>query len=375
MWLGLDDTDSLDGGCTTYTFYKLLKDLPCEYKEPRLTRLWPFAARRTRGNAALSVELDCDDSIVDWLDEYWNKHIVPLKGKTGESQHSTRKQYPSDPGMVLFKEQPDETHYWNAVRKEATYIEGGHQWGGNGRIGAAASCAWKGDNATWEGIGWSKEKTEISELALTQVESIEGTFLCRDPRTKRGLLSPRGNSPVAFGVRATSKSVAEEATKIIIDGHPNIDSHLIFKTNQATGDHIENTGICKIEDVSKLKGGHVIINDKLLCFADSGKMNTLCQSLEIGDEIEYLGLEFENKTHLEAIKIVNATEKTRPICNCGTRMKSLGKGQGSRCPRCKSKTDTKFIYSKRENMPQGWVQPPYDKRRHLAKDLSGDHKC
>ena len=64
MWLGLDDTDSLDGGCTTLVFHELLDALPCEYGEPRLTRLWPFAARRTRGNAALSVEIFADENII-----------------------------------------------------------------------------------------------------------------------------------------------------------------------------------------------------------------------------------------------------------------------------------------------------------------------
>ena len=102
MWLGLDDTDSLDGGCTTLVFHQLLDALPCEYGEPRLTRLWPFAAQRTRGNASLSVELFCDESIIQWLEEYWVNNIAPLKGEVSESKHSDRKQYPSDPGMTLF---------------------------------------------------------------------------------------------------------------------------------------------------------------------------------------------------------------------------------------------------------------------------------
>ena len=80
MWLGLDDTDSLEGGCTTLVFHELLNSLPCDHGEPRLTRLWPFAAQRTRGNASLSVEIYADDSIVEWLDEYWKENILPLKG-------------------------------------------------------------------------------------------------------------------------------------------------------------------------------------------------------------------------------------------------------------------------------------------------------
>ena len=154
MWLGIDDTDSLEGGCTTLVFHELLNALPCDHGEPRLTRLWPFAAQRTRGNASLSVEIYCDDSIVEWLDGYWNENILPLKGKISESDHSERKQYPSDPGMTLFEKQPDEDYYWEAVRGNADFYNGGHQWGGKGRIGAAASCAWRAKTSTWEGIAW-----------------------------------------------------------------------------------------------------------------------------------------------------------------------------------------------------------------------------
>ena len=104
MWLGIDDTDSLEGGCTTLVFHELLNSLPCKHGEPRLTRLWPFAAQRTRGNASLSVELYTDESIVDWLENYWQEKILPLKGMISDSQHSDRMQYPSDPGMTLFSE-------------------------------------------------------------------------------------------------------------------------------------------------------------------------------------------------------------------------------------------------------------------------------
>ena len=107
MWLGLDDTDSLEGGCTTLVFHELLNALPCEHGQPRLTRLWPFAAQRTRGNASLSVELFTDDSIIEWLDQYWNDNILPLKGQLSKSEHSHREQFPSDPGMALFNEQSE----------------------------------------------------------------------------------------------------------------------------------------------------------------------------------------------------------------------------------------------------------------------------
>ena len=50
-WLALDDTDHLGGGCTTYTLFELIQNLPDGYtaSEFRLVRLYPFARQRTRG--------------------------------------------------------------------------------------------------------------------------------------------------------------------------------------------------------------------------------------------------------------------------------------------------------------------------------------
>ena len=370
MWLGLDDTDSLDGGCTTLVFHELLEALPCEYGEPRLTRLWPFAARRTRGNAALSVEIFTDEKIVPWLDKYWTDKIEPLKGEIAASMHSDREQYPSDPGMTLFLEQPDEKHYWRAVRGEVEILDFGYQWGGQGRIGAAASCAWPGVNRTWEGIAWRKGVRQVSEESLTMVDEMPETFLCRDPRTKRGLIAPRGPCPIMFGVRATTKQAAFDATKILLEGSAKTIGSRIFCTNQASGDHIESSHTDIVQSKELLKGGHVIINDKYLAFSESGDLNKAAQWLNSGDSFECLGLEFEGKIHLEGLKVLGSISRERPLCECGTRMKSMGKGQGVRCPKCKASSDNVWIESDRIPPVGGWAQPPVDKRRHLAKTLT-----
>ena len=369
MWLGLDDTDSLDGGCTTLVFHQMLEALPCSHGEPRLTRLWPFAAQRTRGNASLSVELYCDETIIQWLDEYWMDNIAPLKGEISDSIHSERKQYPSDPGMTLFIEKPEEINYWNAVRGEASFIDGGHQWGGQGRIGAAASCAWSGDTATWEGIAWRMNERSVSEESLTIVDEMEGTFLCRDPRTNRGLIAPRGPCPVMFGVRATSPDVALEATKELIRGSAETTGFRIFRTNQASGDHIEGVFETTVESKEILNGGHVILNENILAFSESGDLNKLAQWLEIGDSFEYCGLEYEGDIHLEGLRVTKSQSFDRPICECGSRMKSMGKEQGVRCPKCKTRSSEVWVESERTPPILGWAQPHVDKRRHLAKTL------
>ena len=370
MWLGIDDTDSLEGGCTTLVFHELLNSLPCKHGEPRLTRLWPFAAQRTRGNASLSVELYTDESIVEWLENYWQEKILPLKGMISDSQHSDRMQYPSDPGMTLFSEKPNEEYYWKAVRGEVDYFDGGHQWGGKGRIGAAASCAWRAKNPTWEGIAWRDGERYVSEDVLSIVDDMDGTFLCRDPRNNRGLIAPRGPCPVMFGVRATTKEVAQKATDILVGGSASTIGSRVFATNQASGDHIESVENFVVEKKDILHGGHVILNDKYLAFRESGDLNKVAQWLKIGDNVNYIGLCFEGKIHLEGICVTDSKEKVRPICECGTRMKSMGADQGVRCPTCKKRSTIQWTIVERKPPISGWVQPPYDKRRHLAKSMT-----
>ena len=144
----------------------------------------------------------------------------------------------------------------------------------------------------------------------------------------------------------------------------------IFATNQATGDHIETTQKLIVETKEMLQGGHVILNNNCLAFNESGDVNKIAQWLEIGDEIEFMGLKHEGDYHLEAIKVTSSTTAKRPICECGTRMKSMGKEQGVRCPKCKKRSDVKWTNEDRIPPLHGWVQPPADKRRHLAKSLT-----
>lgn len=61
LYVGIDDTDSNEGMCTTYITCVILDELKdCGYKiegYPHLIRLNPFARFKTRGNGALSFQL------------------------------------------------------------------------------------------------------------------------------------------------------------------------------------------------------------------------------------------------------------------------------------------------------------------------------
>ncbi|MEC9161385.1 MAG: hypothetical protein VX919_01175, partial [Candidatus Thermoplasmatota archaeon] len=95
-WLGLDDTDHLGGGCTTWTLHQLVSSLPPEVSvagDPCLVRLYPMAKGRTRGNAALAVELDVrleHSAWQNWLEQYWGAHLATLAGQWTPSTHAAR---------------------------------------------------------------------------------------------------------------------------------------------------------------------------------------------------------------------------------------------------------------------------------------------
>ena len=70
LYIGIDDTDYPEGGCTTWTsqlLAKIIEEEGAKIIERRLVRLWPFAPRRTRGNGAvcLVIEAKNPSSIIE----------------------------------------------------------------------------------------------------------------------------------------------------------------------------------------------------------------------------------------------------------------------------------------------------------------------
>tara|TARA_B110001452_G_scaffold260437_1_gene257946 strand:- start:8181 stop:9362 length:1182 start_codon:yes stop_codon:yes gene_type:complete len=388
-WLGLDDTDSLKGGCTTEVLFRLLNDLPDDvsFRTPRLVRLWPFAKQRTRGNAAVAVELitENESELLIHLDQWWQQHIESLKGVLGTSDHSERTQYPADPGMIWTSESmTDEAFYKSAVSSEIelqNVPEVTRYWGGNGRIGATAAVLWPATQCTYEAIAWRSNEAEgrrqLDEVALAEVEDLKDTFLCRNPKLGTSLLAPRGNSPVLFGIRSWTKDGAQHALDILEQGNDTepTKGSLVFQTNQATGDHLEVPVEAYVRSKSILKKGHVVLETTQgtwMAFRQSGHIALLSQWVIKGDLLIGNGLRDEDDVlHLELLKVKKSiSEQKRPLCvRCNKSMKSMGKNQGLRCKRCNLTSDRGWVEVERIPPFQNWVQPPPSSRRHLSKPL------
>lgn len=389
-WLGLDDTDTVNDGCTTFSLHSLIESLPDNVVvgQLRLVRLWPYAQQRTRGNAAVAVELNPsdEDSFLTFLDKYWQEHLMPLKGNISPSTFEQRTQSATDPGMVWFsKPTKDSEFYFEAVRGKVdldSIPSPTKSWGGMGRIGATAAALWPQDNQTWEAVCWRQEErwssTErlVCNDALAEADAMPDTFLTRDPRTKRSLISPRGTCPVLFGVRSRTREGASLAARLLAEaGKTELSiAWRVFCTNQATDDHLTHSHKGVVHSVEVLGRGTTILNiehQKWLAFAESGDVKRLAQSFNPGDEIEAFGLQPEDGVlHIEKLRLIKPVEsKRRPLCiDCNRRMKSMGKGQGVRCPSCKKRQIESWV-SVSETSVSPWVQPPFDARRHLSEPL------
>ena len=120
-----------------------------------------------------------------------------------------------------------------------------------------------------------------------------------------------------------------------------------------------------------MQGGHVQMDagPQLISFSKGGDVNSLAQSLVVGDMIEWNGLaDHEGIIHLERLRLIQGDrDKTRPNCNCGTRYKSQGNQQPLRCPSCGSEHDNVWLS---QTISSDWKEPAPSNRRHLSKPLS-----
>ena len=416
-WIGLDDTDTLSGGCTTYEFHLLIEDLnklseegkPWKVNDDiRLVRLWPFASKRTRGNAALAINIeinyDDEEELHIFLENWFNNLLLRVsKIKVIQSEHSNREQTSPEPCLIYSRNQyPD--FYWEAVRSNVDYEyaksiisndPNSRIWGVeenmSGLIGALAAISWIGkEDHTWELTAYRDEENYSlkRELNANSVENMtrkfQNTILNRDPNSDKPLITPNTPCPVLYGIRSECPEEVMEAHSYLqaIEGNEKCKSFQIWRTNQATGDHLENEFVGKLKSDTKInRGGHALIfldliSPKeeeciLIAFKETGPLNKLACSLKKGDLVAWKGLKSPSKEyHLEQLKLIQGTPRMRkrPKCPCGNKLTSSGKNQPLRCGVCGLYFPR--LWEGEKLLSEEWVEPHPSQRRHLAKPLN-----
>ena len=402
--IGLDDTDHIDYACTTEHFHRLLSQMVesidgFQITERRLVRLWPFAPERTRGNAALSAICTVDSNTLDSVDRICVEFIEELNQEI-QTQYPEFGEKPS-PCLLLALEDYPEQMYCDAVRSEvslntrlanipnSTKIYSIDEKP-NGIIGASSAIAWKPNNqSTWELIAWrfkdnirSTRKVSI-DAVNSMSEKYPSTFANRDPTTGRGMIMPRTNCPVLYGIRGESLPEVKSAHLYLQDRDDveNSVSWAIHRTNQISDDHLLGfeSGIV-LTNPLEVQGGHSSVRiwtgDKsaiLVAFSESGEVNSTLRRLKVGDVVDWLGLtSLSSEIHLERLRVQIPAPRigNRPQC-CGKTMRSVGLGQGLRCKACGKLTDKVWdtVSTSFSTEHQGWVEPTPSNRRHLAKPL------
>ncbi|TRO61078.1 DUF1743 domain-containing protein, partial [Candidatus Bathyarchaeota archaeon] len=252
LHIGLDDTDSPEGGCTTYLTAKLVEpllDLGANFiGYPTLLRLNPNTPWKTRGNAALCLRMEIDDTKYEAVKSEVRKIIDQLS----EFQCDN-----TNPGAVFLKgEVPDEIKEYalRVVRSIVSkndaldlinrhgldYLE---YKNGRGIIGALAAIGGTSDeDFTYEILtyrtpaNWGTPRRVNVESIVKMDEALRDCTFNNIDEIGKPLITPRGPDPVLYGVRGENPEAVYNAMELIEPLEP-VERWMICRSNQGTDQH------------------------------------------------------------------------------------------------------------------------------------------
>lgn len=430
LWVGIDDTDSPNGGCTTWVLTELLSLARDEgvdlLGEPRLVRLNPNVPWKTRGNAALAARFGRGrgtrtrmGSVAgrpiwsfsrggplptsrerDFVERAWER--VRTSSRLGEPK--------TDPALVAVQRPLPASMYFQAVREVVPFEDTRRfldsvgavmfaEGDGRGIVGASAAIAWPGRRATWEMIAYRPMSREGAPRRVNAGSVREtarnhpGLFLCHDPRTRRLLVTPHTPCPILFGLRGTDPRSPVHARRAVVS--EKVDRWVLFRTNQGTGDHLVPRlarellpfGSGRVEgrvsaEPRVLRGGHARLrltdaegaDLEAIAFEPTKTLPRVVRALVPGDRIEIWGSrDSEAVMKLEGIRVVSLvprwTPSQPPRCpECARTTHTLGAGRGFMCPTCHRRfpPEARTRIRAPSEVRPGVYHPTPSARRHLA---------
>jgi len=405
--VGLDDTDSRAGMCTTYVASRLaqrLRDHGATVGQRLLIRLNPAVDYKTRGNAALALQTDADPALA-------LECTTTLVEALAETTHPK-----TNPGLVVadwtVSETPEafETFAEETVQTvqtadavdlllehEAIHARG---WGNErGLVGALAAVGAGSafDDWTFERIAhreqsrWGTPRDvdpdSVFDAADTAYPAVWDTV---DRNTGQLVCVPHTPGPVLYGVRGERAS-AVEAVAAAFDAEP-VAFATTFRTNQGTDAHVREatdgqlepgrsyrlTGTVAAEPETR-EGGHVFFDIesnqrslRAVAFEPTKRFRSHVRALRAGDTLTVCGELAEETLKLEkfAVRERRQTELVTPTCpSCERRMSSAGADQGYRCRSCETTAPEKLSRPLERTLEPGWYEVPPLARRHIAKPL------
>lgn len=400
MRIGIDDTDSPRGMCTTYLGAVLIRRLAkagIVIRESRLVRLNPNVPWKTRGNAAVCLEADGSP---DTAFRVACRTVEEYADLAHEHTH---------PGVVVAEDALPQDFYWRAVQGFCTLdeameilIQSGSLYKGykkkRGLIGAAAAVGSYFDDETCEILvyrdrqAWGTPRTVDREsLFAADLHTYPHTWDTVDRENGLVVCVPHTPDPVLFGIRGERAGWVSLAREEVISERASLEQ--IWSTNQGTDAHLIPARSADLDEgcsyllggtVSSApvthKGGHVSLpllsgglSVTCMAYEPTRGFRDIIRALLPGDAVRVAGSYKKGSMNLEKIQVLRAPEQVvrkPPVCErCGKRMTSAGAAKGYKCRRCGGRAKDPEIVRMPRRITPGWYEVPPSARRHLARPL------
>ncbi len=412
LHIGFDDTDSRKGMCTTFLAYKIVEYLKKEQVKfldyPYLIRFNPNIPWKTRGNGAVALKIETKQPqlIKNKIIKFIKKYSATKDG--------------ANPGLVFYTNNRIPEHFSkfgkmalctlvnrNKAKEfaEQNDLETFYLGNGQGLVGAIGAIGYHFRDHTFELISYRDEsnfgkKREISKDSVMDMQQITypKTFNNFDILKNRVLIAPHGPDPVFFGVRGEDiNSVIKGAS--LVRSREKFSSYMIFRSNQGTGDHLENkldiknlkpfsSGylVGQVSEKPKIElGGHVFfsvsINGKTLkcaVYKPTGLTKMACKlikgdTVKVGGGIRKASKKHERVLNVEFFEVYSLSSHVvmvNPLCDkCKKRMKSKGKDQGYECIKCGRALTKKIKKEIPRQLEKQLYLPIPSAHRHLTRPI------
>lgn len=418
LHIGIDDTDSPRGGCTTYIgaiLVQKLESLGARFVDyPNLIRLNPNVPWKTRGNGSICLRIESTQDLRQKIEE---EVLLAVE------QNSDLRNENTDPGIVVYQGEISSAFRDFSTRtvtgiveleEASTLVEqsGASSFAFGSKRGLIGALAAVGEpllgDHTYEFLAYRSpenygKKRRVNTLSVFKMNNDSPlTFNNVDDETGRVLITPHGPDPILFGIRGETPEAVYDAAQRVIAEEP-IERWVIYRTNQGTEAHLRtlkhidelrlfNPAIIegKVSRVPEvIPGGHVIlaVTDETgdidcAAFEPTGSFRKIVKESLIGDFVRVSGgvkcdearsrltLNMEKLEFLHTVEKVLQCNPSCPVCQ-GT-MESMGRNQGYRCRKCgfRGPDMKKATFSQGRNLGKGPYLPSPRAQRHLTKPLN-----
>jgi tRNA(Ile2)-agmatinylcytidine synthase len=399
--VGIDDTDSTNGFCTTYLAYRIacdLRDSLVVLPYPRLVRLNPNIPFKTRGNAAVCLRIETRDP---------DRAFALL---SGELEELADVRGGANSGLVLL-DNPERAPRFeplyqaalsgvvNPARAKRLLSENGARsvtlGNGMGLVGATSSLAFgEHYDHTYELVSYRRRKywgrvrvIDPPSVREMDVKTHPHTFNNYDYQKRKILIAPHGPDPVFAGVRGDSPAAVLEAFDLLRYDEE-LEGHMVYVSNQHTDAHLQRRLDWKafssgwtevvVDGVRTGAGGHVYVSVKdqgqeRLCafYEPTADLRRAAKMLRAGDTIRLFG-GVRRATTVHS-KILNVEKMEVLSVTSPSKLRELATGVYISSPRANRHLTKPFARYGREcggkfqpGLP-GWLKSPSISKRELAR--------